>query len=199
MCSVCVIFEPPPLFLFLSCQAFNSETDNFKLLYGGHQYHASCANFWINCVEPKPPGLILPDLLWVWSAAGAAGWRRSGWGSGRGHGELSDAHSHFTKDVENHWVVPFSIYCSPFYIPTMFGRIKPPQSESFSDEEPAALLSLPSGGFVLWTPRKKCVKVRRLFSLFMILNLPSKSDFWNMLCMYFVFLDPFPLKQSPWL
>ncbi|XP_041918771.1 synergin gamma isoform X2 [Alosa sapidissima] len=44
-------------------RAFNSETDNFKLTYGGHQYHASCANFWINCVEPKPPGLILPDLL----------------------------------------------------------------------------------------------------------------------------------------
>ncbi|XP_006801587.1 synergin gamma isoform X10 [Neolamprologus brichardi] len=46
-----------------SLRAFNSETDNFKLMYGGHQYHASCANFWINCVEPKPPGLILPDLL----------------------------------------------------------------------------------------------------------------------------------------
>ncbi|CAB1348974.1 unnamed protein product [Coregonus sp. 'balchen'] len=30
-------------------RAFNSETDNFKLPYGGHQYHASCANFWINC------------------------------------------------------------------------------------------------------------------------------------------------------
>ncbi|XP_005858592.2 PREDICTED: synergin gamma isoform X11 [Myotis brandtii] len=44
-------------------RAFNSDTDNFKLAYGGHQYHASCANFWINCVEPKPPGLILPDLL----------------------------------------------------------------------------------------------------------------------------------------
>ncbi|XP_044530529.1 synergin gamma isoform X5 [Gracilinanus agilis] len=44
-------------------RAFNSETDSFKLAYGGHQYHASCANFWINCVEPKPPGLILPDLL----------------------------------------------------------------------------------------------------------------------------------------
>ncbi|XP_042194394.1 synergin gamma isoform X1 [Callorhinchus milii] len=44
-------------------QAFNSDSDNFKLFYGGHQYHASCANFWINCVEPKPPGLILPDLL----------------------------------------------------------------------------------------------------------------------------------------
>ncbi|XP_077151629.1 synergin gamma isoform X3 [Ranitomeya variabilis] len=44
-------------------KAFNSETDHFKLSYGGHQYHASCANFWINCVEPKPPGLLLPDLL----------------------------------------------------------------------------------------------------------------------------------------
>ncbi|KAM6463570.1 synergin gamma isoform 3-T4 [Liasis olivaceus] len=44
-------------------EAFNSETDSFKLAYGGHQYHASCANFWINCVEPKPPGLLLPDLL----------------------------------------------------------------------------------------------------------------------------------------
>ncbi|XP_007248680.3 synergin gamma isoform X2 [Astyanax mexicanus] len=47
----------------MKLMAFNSETDNFKLTYGGHQYHASCANFWINCVEPKPPGLILPDLL----------------------------------------------------------------------------------------------------------------------------------------
>ncbi|XP_018104885.1 synergin gamma isoform X2 [Xenopus laevis] len=44
-------------------KAFNSNTDNFKLSYGGHQYHASCANFWINCVQPKPPGLLLPDLL----------------------------------------------------------------------------------------------------------------------------------------
>ncbi|XP_057391736.1 synergin gamma isoform X17 [Balaenoptera acutorostrata] len=44
-------------------KAFNSDTDSFKLAYGGHQYHASCANFWINCVEPKPPGLVLPDLL----------------------------------------------------------------------------------------------------------------------------------------
>ncbi|KAF7648216.1 hypothetical protein LDENG_00160280 [Lucifuga dentata] len=42
---------------------FSSNTENFTLLYGGHRYHACCANFWINCVEPKPPGLILPDLL----------------------------------------------------------------------------------------------------------------------------------------
>ncbi|KAG8451360.1 hypothetical protein GDO86_003533 [Hymenochirus boettgeri] len=44
-------------------KAFNSKNDNLKLCYGGHQYHASCANFWINCVQPKPPGLLLPDLL----------------------------------------------------------------------------------------------------------------------------------------
>ncbi|XP_041437895.1 synergin gamma isoform X2 [Xenopus laevis] len=44
-------------------KAFNSKNDNFKLSYGGHQYHTSCANFWINCVQPKPPGLLLPNLL----------------------------------------------------------------------------------------------------------------------------------------
>ncbi|CAN0335040.1 unnamed protein product [Lampetra fluviatilis] len=43
--------------------AFDAELDSYKLVYGGHQYHASCANFWINCVEPKPPGLSLPELL----------------------------------------------------------------------------------------------------------------------------------------
>ncbi|XP_078713762.1 synergin gamma isoform X7 [Lampetra fluviatilis] len=44
-------------------KAFDAELDSYKLVYGGHQYHASCANFWINCVEPKPPGLSLPELL----------------------------------------------------------------------------------------------------------------------------------------
>lgn len=86
LCLPCEFFSnpvmrlvwPSSLSLSLFCQAFNSETDNFKLLYGGHQYHASCANFWINCVEPKPPGLILPDLLWVWSSAGTAGWVEAG-------------------------------------------------------------------------------------------------------------------------
>lgn len=63
-------------------QAFNSDTDNFKLAYGGHQYHASCANFWINCVEPKPPGLILPDLLWkapLWSTNWVVFHHTHGW------------------------------------------------------------------------------------------------------------------------
>uniref|UniRef100_A0AAQ6IPJ9 EH domain-containing protein n=1 Tax=Anabas testudineus TaxID=64144 RepID=A0AAQ6IPJ9_ANATE len=63
-CGVCLLnVEARSKVCALAFPAFNSETDNFKLLYGGHQYHASCANFWINCVEPKPPGLILPDLL----------------------------------------------------------------------------------------------------------------------------------------
>uniref|UniRef100_A0A8C7ZAV4 Synergin, gamma n=1 Tax=Oryzias sinensis TaxID=183150 RepID=A0A8C7ZAV4_9TELE len=63
-CGVCLLnVEARSKVCFPPAEAFNSETDNFKLMYGGHQYHASCANFWINCVEPKPPGLILPDLL----------------------------------------------------------------------------------------------------------------------------------------
>lgn len=36
---------------------------------------------------------------------------------GRGHGELSDTHSCFAKDAESHWLVLFSIYCSPSYVP----------------------------------------------------------------------------------
>ncbi|KAM4795812.1 synergin gamma-like [Rhinophrynus dorsalis] len=56
-CGVCL------LNVSSSSKEFNSESDHFKLSFGGHQYHATCANFWINCVEPKPPGLFLPDLL----------------------------------------------------------------------------------------------------------------------------------------
>ncbi|XP_068125473.1 synergin gamma isoform X2 [Hyperolius riggenbachi] len=69
-CGVCLLnvdsrskVSPPPPLEAAFTWAFNSDTDHYKLSYGGHQYHASCANFWINCVEPKPPGLILPDLL----------------------------------------------------------------------------------------------------------------------------------------
>lgn len=46
--------------------------------------------------------------------------------------ELSDAHSHFTQDVENHRVVPVSIYSS-FHMPTRFEQIWLPQSEVSSD------------------------------------------------------------------
>ncbi|KAG8122677.1 hypothetical protein E2320_018178 [Naja naja] len=62
-CGVCLLNKEETPLEEHPREAFNSETDSFKLAYGGHQYHASCANFWINCVEPKPPGLLLPDLL----------------------------------------------------------------------------------------------------------------------------------------
>ncbi|KAL3858160.1 hypothetical protein ACJMK2_012765 [Sinanodonta woodiana] len=39
------------------------EEENTCLTYGGRQYHATCANFWINCVEPLLPALKLPELL----------------------------------------------------------------------------------------------------------------------------------------
>ena len=32
-----------------------------KLSYGGRQYHAPCANFWVNCVDSMLPALALPD------------------------------------------------------------------------------------------------------------------------------------------
>ena len=35
--------------------------DAFKLAYGGRQYHASCANMWVNCVNPILPALVLPS------------------------------------------------------------------------------------------------------------------------------------------
>ena len=34
-----------------------------KLSYGGRQYHAPCANFWVNCVDCMLPALKLPELL----------------------------------------------------------------------------------------------------------------------------------------
>ncbi|KAI1231724.1 hypothetical protein IHE44_0007356 [Lamprotornis superbus] len=66
-------------------KAFNSETDNFKLAYGGHQYHASCANFWINFMldaelvsagspseVPCALGIVTKDLPSL--AAASPGW-----------------------------------------------------------------------------------------------------------------------------
>lgn len=35
--------------------------DAFKLAYGGRQYHASCANLWVNCVNPILPALVMPS------------------------------------------------------------------------------------------------------------------------------------------
>lgn len=37
--------------------------DDHKLTYGGRQYHASCANFWVNCVASMLPALKIPELI----------------------------------------------------------------------------------------------------------------------------------------
>ncbi|OWF48643.1 Synergin gamma [Mizuhopecten yessoensis] len=42
---------------------FNREDECPKLTYGGRQYHASCANFWVNCVDSTLPALKLTELL----------------------------------------------------------------------------------------------------------------------------------------
>ena len=43
--------------------------DLHRLVYGGRQYHATCANLWLNCVDSTLPTLRLPELLWtIWSS-----------------------------------------------------------------------------------------------------------------------------------
>ncbi|KAL4224149.1 hypothetical protein ACF0H5_017602 [Mactra antiquata] len=56
-CGVCL--------LNVEMKMSNTDIDNVnaKLTYGGRQYHASCANFWINCVDSTLPALKLPELL----------------------------------------------------------------------------------------------------------------------------------------
>ena len=46
--------------------------DTPKLSYGGRQYHAPCANFWVNCVDSMLPSLKLPELLWMTVCGNAA-------------------------------------------------------------------------------------------------------------------------------
>ena len=41
----------------------NGAGDTPKLTYGGRQYHAACANFWVNCVDSTLPALRIPELL----------------------------------------------------------------------------------------------------------------------------------------
>ncbi|XP_055891190.1 synergin gamma-like isoform X2 [Biomphalaria glabrata] len=41
----------------------SSSINNCKLTYAGRQYHATCANFWVNCVDQTLPYLTLPELL----------------------------------------------------------------------------------------------------------------------------------------
>ncbi|RUS89370.1 hypothetical protein EGW08_002890, partial [Elysia chlorotica] len=40
-----------------------ASSDCSKLTYAGRQYHSTCANFWVNCVDQTLPSLTLPELL----------------------------------------------------------------------------------------------------------------------------------------
>ena len=55
LCGVCL--------LDVNVDSDAAETDARKLSYGGREYHASCANFWVNCVDQTLPALKLPELL----------------------------------------------------------------------------------------------------------------------------------------
>ncbi|GFU60899.1 synergin gamma [Nephila pilipes] len=39
------------------------ENETLNLSYGGRNYHSTCANLWVNCVDPLLPALSLPQLL----------------------------------------------------------------------------------------------------------------------------------------
>ncbi|CAC5403831.1 Synergin gamma [Mytilus coruscus] len=56
-CGVCL------LDVDVRSKDFNTEEEASKLTYGGRQYHATCANFWVNCVDSMLPSLKLPELL----------------------------------------------------------------------------------------------------------------------------------------
>lgn len=56
-CGVCL------LDVEMKMKGLNLDNANAKLTYGGRQYHAPCANFWINCVDSTLPALRLPELI----------------------------------------------------------------------------------------------------------------------------------------
>ncbi|XP_055995692.1 synergin gamma-like isoform X4 [Ostrea edulis] len=56
-CGVCL------LDVDAACKDFDSEEQCAKLTYGGRQYHAVCANLWVNHVDSMLPALRLPELL----------------------------------------------------------------------------------------------------------------------------------------
>ncbi|XP_041349229.1 synergin gamma-like isoform X2 [Gigantopelta aegis] len=56
-CGVCL------LNVDVKDRSLADENGVVKLMYGGRQYHAPCANFWVNCVDSTLPALRLPELL----------------------------------------------------------------------------------------------------------------------------------------
>ncbi|KAG8176213.1 hypothetical protein JTE90_012215 [Oedothorax gibbosus] len=55
-CGLCL------LNINIKSKSRNAE-ENLKLSYGGRNYHSTCANLWVNCVNPLLPALTLPQLL----------------------------------------------------------------------------------------------------------------------------------------
>lgn len=56
-CGVCLLNTE------CASRSFSLEENRAKLTYGGRNYHAPCANFWINCVDSRLPSLSLPKLI----------------------------------------------------------------------------------------------------------------------------------------
>ncbi|CAL1535490.1 unnamed protein product [Lymnaea stagnalis] len=54
-CGVCL--------LSVDSNPASTAINGCKLTYAGRQYHAACANFWVNCVDQTLPSLTLPELL----------------------------------------------------------------------------------------------------------------------------------------
>jgi len=66
-CGLCLLDVdwPPPSCADAAVSSSSSSSSSLlpKLSYGGRQYHAACANFWLNFVDLTLPSLTVPELL----------------------------------------------------------------------------------------------------------------------------------------
>ena len=66
-CGLCLLDvdwpPPPPSCADAAVLSSSSSSLLPKLSYGGRQYHAACANFWLNFVDLTLPSLTVPELL----------------------------------------------------------------------------------------------------------------------------------------
>lgn len=58
LCGICLLDAD----VYSDSQSANQNVGH-KLSYGGRNYHAPCANFWVNCVDSTLPSLQIPELL----------------------------------------------------------------------------------------------------------------------------------------
>jgi len=65
-CGLCLLdVDWPPSCADAAVLSSSSSSSSLlpKLSYGGRQYHAACANFWLNFVDLTLPSLTVPELL----------------------------------------------------------------------------------------------------------------------------------------